>query len=48
MCSCCSHKKVKLSLSERIFLCDFCGAELDRDFNASLNLKYAKEYTVLT
>ena len=42
LCSCCGHKKVKLSLSERIFLCDFCGAELDRDFNASLNLKYAK------
>ena len=48
LCSCCGTKKVKLSLSERIFKCEACGAELDRDFNASLNLKLAKEYTVLT
>jgi len=46
--SCCGHKKVKLSLSERNFTCDACYAELNRDFNASLNLKYTKEYTVLT
>ena len=48
LCSCCGAKKVKLSLSERTFTCETCGAELDRDFNASLNLKYAKKYTVLT
>ena len=48
LCSCCGYKKVKLSLSERTFTCDACDAELDRDFNASLNLKYATEYTVLT
>ena len=48
LCSCCGTKKVQLSLSERIFACDSCNAELDRDFNASLNLKYATEYTVLT
>lgn len=48
LCSCCNHKKVMFSLSERIFTCDACDAEMDRDFNASLNLKYAKEYTVLT
>ena len=48
LCSCCGHKKVNLSLSERIFRCDSCDAELDRDFNASLNLKYATKYTVLT
>ena len=47
-CSCCGYKKVKLSLSERIFTCQACDAELDRDFNASLNLKYTTEYTVLT
>ena len=33
LCSCCGHKKVKLSLSERIFKCDTCDAELDRDFS---------------
>lgn len=38
-CSCCSHKKDKLSLSVRLFICDECGVEIDRDFNASLNLK---------
>ncbi|KAA9031233.1 RNA-guided endonuclease InsQ/TnpB family protein, partial [Niallia endozanthoxylica] len=48
LCSCCGQKKVKLSLSERNFICDACDTELDRDFNASLNLKYATEYTVLT
>lgn len=48
LCSCCGTKKVQLSLSERTFTCDACGAEIDRDFNASLNLKYAIEYTVLT
>ncbi|MDR6998637.1 putative transposase [Neobacillus niacini] len=48
LCSCCGHKKVKLSLSERIFTCEHCNVELDRDFNASLNLKHATEYTVLT
>ena len=48
LCSCCGYKKVKLSLSERTFTCEACDAELDRDFNASLNLKQATEYTVLT
>ena len=48
LCSSCGHKKVTLSLSQRTFTCDHCDAELDRDFNASLNLKYATEYTVLT
>lgn len=48
LCSGCGTKKVKLSLSERSFTCDACGAKLNRDFNASLNLKYATEYTVVT
>ena len=48
LCSTCGVKKTKLSLSERTFACDNCDTVLDRDFNASLNLKYAKEYTVLT
>ncbi|WCN39402.1 RNA-guided endonuclease InsQ/TnpB family protein [Aneurinibacillus uraniidurans] len=47
MCSGCGHKKVKLSLSERTFTCENCGSSLDRDLNASLNLKQATEYTVL-
>lgn len=48
LCSCCGHKKVKLSLSDRIFKCDECGIEIERDFNASLNLRYAMNYTVIT
>lgn len=48
LCSCCGFKKVNLSLSERIFKCNHCQMGLDRDFNASLNLKYATEYTVIT
>ena len=40
ICSCCGYKKDKLSLSDRIYTCDECGAVIDRDFNASLNLKY--------
>ncbi|WCN36894.1 RNA-guided endonuclease InsQ/TnpB family protein [Aneurinibacillus uraniidurans] len=47
LCSCCGHKKVQLSLRERTFICENCGTSLDRDFNASLNLKQATEYTVV-
>ena len=39
MCSCCGNIKRHLSLKERIYKCDICGMELDRDFNASVNLK---------
>jgi putative transposase len=47
-CSNCGEKDVSLSLADRIFTCGNCGLEMDRDFNASLNLKYTKEYTVVT
>ncbi|MEK5079695.1 transposase [Solibacillus sp. FSL W7-1436] len=48
LCSCCGAKKKKLSLSERVFVCDNCQVERDRDFNACLNLKCATAYEVLT
>ena len=38
-CSACGYKKKKLSLSERVYHCDACGADIDRDLNAALNLK---------
>jgi Putative transposase DNA-binding domain. len=38
-CSNCGNIKSKLSLSERTFRCDECGYEIDRDLNASINLK---------
>ncbi|MBD3557474.1 IS200/IS605 family element transposase accessory protein TnpB [Planktothrix sp. FACHB-1355] len=38
LCSCCHHRQ-KMPLSARIFKCVNCGIELDRDFNASVNLE---------
>lgn len=38
-CSCCGHVKAELSLSERLFRCEKCGMTMDRDLNASANLK---------
>lgn len=37
-CSCCGHVKSDLKLSDRIYRCT-CGNMIDRDFQASLNLK---------
>ena len=38
LCSCCGNIKKDLKLSDRIYRCD-CGNVIDRDFQASLNLK---------
>ena len=38
LCSCCGVIKKDLKLSDRIYRCD-CGNIIDRDFQASLNLK---------
>ena len=41
-CSKCGNIKVgdkKLSINHRTYKCDVCGLEIDRDFNASINLK---------
>lgn len=38
-CSCCGIVKKKLTLAERLFKCDTCGFEIDRDLNAAINLK---------
>jgi transposase len=32
--------KVKLRLSERVYTCECCGNEIDRDLNAAINLAY--------
>lgn len=37
-CSCCGAIKQSLSLSDRTYICD-CGAILDRDINAAINIK---------
>jgi putative transposase len=37
-CSNCGTIKTDLKLSDRVFRCE-CGIEIDRDFNAALNLE---------
>lgn len=44
ICSSCGNRKVDLKLSERIYKCPVCGLEIDRDFNASINLKHYREF----
>jgi putative transposase len=42
ICSSCGNRLIgdeKLTLKDRTYKCKICGLELDRDFNASLNLK---------
>lgn len=45
ICSNCEKIKKDLKLSDRIYKCD-CGLTIDRDLNASINLKNAKEYKI--
>lgn len=40
-CSCCGNVKTELSLSTRIYSCDSCNLEIDRDLNASINIREA-------
>ena len=37
-CSCCGEIKKDLKLSDRTYICPSCGAVIDRDYNAALNL----------
>lgn len=37
-CSNCGNVKKYLKLSERTYICEHCGLEIDRDFNAAINL----------
>jgi len=46
LCSECGRIKKDLKLSDRIYVCNECGIEIDRDKNASINLKNAKEYKI--
>lgn len=38
-CSCCGWKNNSLSLKNREFICEDCGSIIDRDLNASINIK---------
>lgn len=37
-CNNCGHKKSDLTLNDRVYKCDECGYENDRDINAALNI----------
>lgn len=43
-CHACGHIHKGLKLKDRVYICPECGYTADRDFNASLNLRDAKEY----
>ena len=45
LCSCCGNIKKDLKLSDRIYRCE-CGNIIDRDYQASLNLKRYGEMTL--
>ena len=46
-CSCCGEIKKDLKLNDRIYKCSNCGLEIDRDYNASINLEKAQVYKVI-
>lgn len=39
ICSCCGNKKEDLKLQDRTYICEKCGTIIDRDYNASINIK---------
>ena len=49
LCSKCGSVKENLTLKDRVYHCDYCGNVIDRDFQASLNLKsYAENLRIST
>lgn len=44
ICSRCGNHKVDLKLSDRTYKCPVCELEIDRDLNASINLKHYPEF----
>lgn len=45
LCSSCGEIKKDLKLKDRVYKCS-CGLSIDRDLNASINLKNAKKYKI--
>lgn len=43
-CSNCGSYKMDLKLSQRVYHCEHCKAQIDRDFNASLNIAQTDRY----
>ena len=46
LCSCCGNSKKDLKLSDRVYVCNECGLVMDRDLQASINLREAKTYKI--
>lgn len=46
-CHACGHVHRGLKLKDRVYICPECGYRMDRDYNASLNLRDAEEYRVV-
>ena len=44
ICHNCSNIKKDLKLSDRVYKCPICGEIIDRNLNASLNLRDTKSY----
>ena len=47
LCSCCGNIKKDLKLKDRIYKCCNCGIEIDRDYNASINLEKAQNFKII-
>lgn len=47
-CSRCGNIKKNLKLSDRIYICNSCGLIIDRDYNASLNIRDCSDYKLVT
>jgi len=45
-CSGCGKIKKDLKLSDREYICETCGLVMDRDLNASINLREAETYKI--
>ena len=45
-CHECGRLKKDLKLSDSVYRCEHCGAVIDRDYNAALNLRDAKVYEI--
>lgn len=48
LCSSCQNKNETLALSERVWSCDHCGSEHDRDINAAKNILYQAVSSTVT
>jgi transposase, IS605 orfB family len=46
-CSNCGSYKADLKLSQRVYHCECCKVQIDRDFNASLNIAQTDRYTLV-